>query len=313
MSPASSPQPQDPAAPAAPVAADVPTAPAELTASEPPAVADPTSRTLRAEAASPSSSPDQASSSDEAEGSALRSLNAPRVVSIARLSAVDTVRARIAMAINLELLAPEEKLPSAEEIAEAFGVSRSSVVRGLQSLQDEGVLTRRPGRYGGTYVRAGEHHSADGPVGSFVADHSTVHALIDERAVMEAGFAALAAKHRSEQQLQAMREHVLVMDRTQNWAEFRNQDRAFHLAVIQAAGTPLAEPAAARVNRALDPYFLPYSMGLLHDSNHGHRAILTAIEAGDSGSAAVLTAQHVQELHESMYVGLTDATGARRP
>ena len=216
------------------------------------------------------------------------------------------------MAINLELLAPEERLPSPEEIAEAFGVSRSSVVRGLQSLQDEGVLTRKAGRYGGTYVRAGEHHSADGPVGSFVADHAMVHALIDERAVMEAGFAALAAKHRSEEQLVEMRDHVEVMGRTQNWAEFRNHDRAFHQRVIEAGGAPLAEPSIARVNRALDPYFLPYSMGLLHDSNGGHLAILAAIEAGDSGAAAVLTAEHIQELHESMYVGLTDETGARR-
>lgn len=248
---------------------------------------------------------------DAPRGSTLQSLSGPRIARIARLSAVDTVRARVAMAINLELLLPEERLPTADEIAEAFGVSRSSVVRGLRSLQEEGVLTRRPGRYGGTYVRAGEHHSADGPVGLFVADYSNVHALIDERAVLESGFAALAAQHRTEEQLAALAEHVGIMRSTENWAEFRNRDRAFHLTVVAAGHVPLAEPAIARVNRDLDPYYLPYSMGLLHDSNDEHSAILEAIRSGDSGRAAMLTVAHVQELHESMYVGLTDETGAR--
>ncbi|MBK0422085.1 FadR family transcriptional regulator [Leucobacter sp. CSA2] len=256
---------------------------------------------------------DQADAADAAEprDSTLDSLNAPHIARIARLSAVDTVRARVSMAINLDLLLPEERLPTADEIAEAFGVSRSSVVRGLRSLQEEGVLTRRPGRYGGTYVKAGEHHSADGPVGSFVADSSNVHTLIDERAIMEAGFAALAAQHRTDEHLEAMAEHVAAMNSTENWAEFRNRDRAFHREVVAAAHAPLAEPAIARVNRELDPYYLPYSMGLLHDSNDEHSAILEAIRDGDSGRAATLTAAHVQELHDSMYVGLTDETGAR--
>lgn len=228
----------------------------------------------------------------------------PRVTAIARLSAVDTVRARITLAVNLGLLAPDERLPAASDMAESFGVSVASVHRGLTQLHVEGVIVRRPGRYGGSFVRGGQHHSADGAVQPFLDDHFNVHALIDERAVIEAGFAALAARQRTAAELSEMGDLVERMRGTTSWAEFRNLDRAFHRLVVRAAKLPAAEELVDRTNDALDPYYLPYSMPLLHESNTGHAAILRALQSRDSGLAAELTATHIRELHESMYVGL---------
>ncbi|MFD5601240.1 FadR/GntR family transcriptional regulator [Leucobacter sp. NPDC058333] len=239
-------------------------------------------------------------------------LSAPRLAAISRLSAIDTVRARLTLAINLGLLQPNERLPPADEMAESFGVSAASVTRGLAVLQEEGVIVRRPGRYGGSYVRPapspeGAHHGADAPVQSFLDDDSRVHTLIDERAVLEAGFAALAAVTRSDEQLVELRDLASRMAATDSWAEFRNLDRAFHRLVVEAAQTPRATPLVDRVNAELDPYFLPYSMGLLRDSNVEHRAIIDALAAHDAATAARITAAHVQGLHHSMYVGLTNA------
>lgn len=231
-------------------------------------------------------------------------LSAPRVAAIARLSAVDTVRARITMAISLGLLRPNDRLPSTAEMAESFGVSASSVDRGLIQLHDEGVIVRRAGRYGGSFVTGRESHTADGPVQRFLDDRSRVHALIDERAMLEAGFAALAARHRDAAELAQLRTLVAEMAETESWAIFRNCDRAFHRLVTAAARVPQAEELAARLNVDLDPYYLPYEMGLLHDSNDEHVRIVDALESGDAGSAALLTAAHVQGLHTSMYVGL---------
>ncbi|MEJ6490274.1 FCD domain-containing protein [Leucobacter sp. USCH14] len=246
-----------------------------------------------------------------------RPLEAPRVAAIARLSAIDTVRARITMAIDLGLLLPDERLPATEEMAESFGVSTTSVSRGLALLQEEGVIVRKAGRYGGSYVRGasgpgpgegrGAGRGADAPVQSFLDDDSHVHTLIDERAVIEAGFAALAAHERSAGALAELRELTARMAQTESWAEFRNLDRAFHRVVVEAAGAPRAVSLAARVNAELDPYFLPYSMGLLRDSNREHAEIVDALEREDAGAAARLTAAHVQGLHHSMYVGLTNA------
>lgn len=238
--------------------------------------------------------------------SALSSLGGPRLAAIARLSAVDTVRARITMAVNLGLLRPGERLPDTGEMAHAFGVSRASILRGLTALQEEGVVERRVGRHGGSFVRSGNGRGrgADHAVRSFIEDDPTVHSLIDERAVLESGFAGIAAQSREAEHLARLNDLVERMYRTESWAEFRNLDRSFHLLVAEAAQIPRAIPLFTRLNTALDPYFLPYGMGLLHRSNDGHREIVHALRRRDSRGAATLTKDHIQELHRSMYIGL---------
>ena len=245
-------------------------------------------------------------------GGTLGPLSAPRITAIERLSAVDTVRARITMAVNLGLIMPGERLPGADEMAAAFGVSRASILRGLTALQTEGVVERRSGRYGGTFVRAGEHHDADVAVGSFTEDDPTVHSLIDERAILESGFAGIAASARTLEDLARLESLVDRMDTTESWAEFRNMDRDFHRIIAEAARVPLALELFSSINHQLDPYFLPYNMELLHNSNHEHRDILAALTHEDAQLASRLVFEHVRELHESMYVGLT-ATSSEAP
>src|SRR5689334_4871329 len=79
-------------------------------------------------------------------------LGSPALTGIRRLSALDTVRARIALAIELGLLGPGERLPPNGEIARALGVGDITVRRALVSLCEDGVLVRRRGRNGGTHV-----------------------------------------------------------------------------------------------------------------------------------------------------------------
>ncbi|MFF4292009.1 winged helix-turn-helix domain-containing protein, partial [Streptomyces sp. NPDC001633] len=79
-------------------------------------------------------------------------LNSPKLNGIRRLTALETVRARIAMAVDLGLLSPGERLPPTDAIAEALGVGEITVRRALGSLCADGVLERRRGRNGGTLV-----------------------------------------------------------------------------------------------------------------------------------------------------------------
>lgn len=79
---------------------------------------------------------------DTTEPEAVRGLNAPPLGGIQRLSALDTVRARIALAVELGLLAPGERLPPTDKIAAALGVGDITVRRALASLHADGVLER---------------------------------------------------------------------------------------------------------------------------------------------------------------------------
>ena len=56
------------------------------------------------------------------------------VAHITRLSALDTVRARIALAVEHGLLQPAERLPHNEDIADALDVSVTTARRALEKL-----------------------------------------------------------------------------------------------------------------------------------------------------------------------------------
>lgn len=62
----------------------------------------------------------------------------------------DALRAKI----ESHELAPGDKLPPERELVERFGVARMTIRHALDMLQAEGLIERRRGRSGGTFIRA---------------------------------------------------------------------------------------------------------------------------------------------------------------
>ncbi|MGY4981582.1 FadR/GntR family transcriptional regulator [Streptomyces sp. 900105755] len=231
-------------------------------------------------------------------------LNSPKLNGIRRLTALETVRARIAMAVDLGLLSPGERLPPTDAIAEALGVGEITVRRALGSLCADGVLERRRGRNGGTLVA---ERPARGVVGAAEAYHgqsAEVHRLIDERTVLECGIAHLAARGVTGAALDELDTLVAAMDRAESWAEFHSCDERFHLAVARATGLDASVGTYGTVLRRLYAYYLPYPLAALRDSNDEHRALVAALRAGDAAEAADIARRHVETLHRTMFVGL---------
>jgi DNA-binding GntR family transcriptional regulator len=71
-----------------------------------------------------------------------------------RRTAAADIASRVGVSVDLGLLHPLERLPRDEELATAFGVAPITVRRALRRLCQEGVLVRRRGRRGGTFVAA---------------------------------------------------------------------------------------------------------------------------------------------------------------
>ncbi|WP_158887074.1 FadR/GntR family transcriptional regulator [Amycolatopsis anabasis] len=231
-------------------------------------------------------------------------LSAPALTGIRRLSALDTVRARIAMAVELGLLVPGERLPPNADIARALDVGEITVRRALVSLCEDGVLMRKRGRGGGTMVASEPARGRVREMAAYQEATQEVHELIDHRLALECGLIHLAAVRGEPDRLDGLRDLVRRMDTATSWAEFHELDAEFHLAAAATSELASALKPYAAVLRELYRYFLPYPVEYLHESNTEHAQLVDALAARDPAAAVRIASAHVETLHESMFVGL---------
>ncbi|NQW73543.1 MAG: FadR family transcriptional regulator [Actinobacteria bacterium] len=234
-------------------------------------------------------------------------LAAPSLVGIQRLSAVDSVRARIALAVDLGLLAPGERIPPVSEVAAALDVSEASVRRALEALTQGGVLVRLRGRSGGTLVADVPTRESVLEVDAYRSEKEHVHQLIDQRIVLDCGVAALAARFATKAQVTRLSRLVDRMEVASTWAEFHRTDERFHVGVAEAARLPGFSNSYCAVLHDLYRFYLPYPVEHLRESNREHRELVEAIVEGDVATATDVARRHVETLHRTMFVGLLDA------
>ena len=232
-------------------------------------------------------------------------LSSPLLSAARRLTALDTVRVRIAMAVDLGLLRPGDRLPDTKAVAAALDVGEITVRRGLVALTDDGVLTRRRGRDGGTYVAAEPPRNAVAEIAAYESAADEVHGLIDQRLVIESGVASLAARAATAADSDALDRLVQRMDAVASWADFHCLDEEFHLAVAASTGVPTAAAQLGAALHALYRFYLPYPLDHLRKSNEEHRALVRALRAHDPAAAVRIVQDHIGCLHRTMFVGLT--------
>ncbi|MDJ0348608.1 FCD domain-containing protein [Cryobacterium sp. PH29-G1] len=228
----------------------------------------------------------------------------PAVSGITRLSATDTVRARIALAIELGLMVAGEQLPSDRDVAAALDVSEITARRGLKSLADEGVLSRKRGRNGGTFVADPRASASVASMTAYLADAADVHRLIDERVLLECALVHHAALNITVPQLDELDVYVSQAAAAQSWSDYHVADERFHVGVAAASGLDWALPQYGVALHALYRYFLPYPVDYLHGVNREHALLVDALREHDPVAAVAIIRQHVLGLHESMFVGL---------
>lgn len=228
---------------------------------------------------------------------------APGSAALARLSAVETVRARILLAIEHALLSPGTKLPRVDHIAAGLEVSSITARRALESLVDDGVLVRRPGRGGGTFVADAPPALHDTAVSAYRADAQAIRSLIDQRALMESAIVHAAALAATPAQCDELDELIAESQRATNWMDHHVPDSRFHRLVAEMSGLVEA-PAYLAVYEALIRYFVPYPMDQLEAGRNEHRDIVAAFRARDPERAVAVTRHHVDSLRREMFLAL---------
>jgi len=230
-------------------------------------------------------------------------LHDPELTGITRLSASETVRARIALAVELDLIGAGERLPRDAEIAAALDVSEMTVRRALEAMADDGLVERRRGRNGGTFTTGRRDVSPDRAAEVYREDAAEVHRLIDVRTLLECALVHHAALAATDADVAAIADHVSEAASAQDWSEYHRADERFHLRVAEASGLEWAIPPYREVLARLYTYFIPYPIDRLHKANEDHVRIVDAIRRHDPVAAVEHMRGHVQVLHHTMYVG----------
>lgn len=138
-----------------------------------------------------------------------------------------------------------ERLPTEEELAVRFGVSRPTVREALKRLAARHLIRSRRGPAGGSFVTG---PSPDQVMQSFCTAATLMVAtggaglddMASARLEMEAVCCRLAAASRTDIHIAAMRAEIAVQrDATVSDQDFCASDVRFHRAVADAAGNPI--------------------------------------------------------------------------
>src|SRR3954451_10789960 len=119
----------------------------------------------------------------------------------------DQIAARVIRLITERRLQPGDRLPPERELAQAMGVSRSSLREALRALSLLGVTEMRQGD--GTYLTALDPEALMRPFGLVLAlGDGQMKELFEARRVIELGLAALAAGRIDDLTLEELRRCV---------------------------------------------------------------------------------------------------------
>jgi DNA-binding FadR family transcriptional regulator len=231
-------------------------------------------------------------------------LGAGRMPGMERRSAMDAVRMRIGMAISLGLLKPGERLPDQEDVALGLSVSPITARRALASLAEQGVVVRRRGRAGGTFVADAPPSEVLAELSASPAESQAVNRLVDRRLLFECAVTHYAAVNATAEQLDELERLTRDMAEATDWSVYHQADERFHQLVGTASGMGTAVDVYQETLAELYDYFIPYPIEKLHTSNRDHIALVAAMRARKVEEAVEVSRKHVDILHRTMFMGL---------
>ncbi len=210
---------------------------------------------------------------------------------VAAPSTYDSTLERLGTAIRIGLLEPGARLPPERELAEHFGISRSTLRAALGTLTDSGHLVAVRGRAGGTFVSQSPPAASEHP---YPLERS--RALLDWRIALELGTVQLAAERATDGQRAALANAAANHTNGEDWITYRRWDAAFHLLLAEAADSGRVVAAMTQVQGEMSDLLAQLEP---HDSTREesatqHRAVAEAIASGDAQGAREAMRCHLE-------------------
>jgi GntR family transcriptional regulator, transcriptional repressor for pyruvate dehydrogenase complex len=228
-------------------------------------------------------------------------------------SAAQQIAEQLRMAVLLGQLPPGQRLPSETDLAAEYSVSRGTIRETMKLLSAAGLVESTRGAAGGTFVRVPEPGTAAAQMGDaialwFNAGSTSLAEVNDARAWIERGCVLMAARNRTEADIDAIREAVEAMEAPGlEMDDMLELDIDFHVAVSRAAHNAVMELAMNAIH-LVRPYTNTMLVPLLSIETIAsqHRAIYEAVRAGDVGAADAAFEVHMEHLDDVREKALAD-------
>lgn len=187
----------------------------------------------------------------------------------------------------------DQRLPSEQELAEQFGVSRPTVREALKRLAAQNLIRTQRGATGGAFVNRmsfQEAYSQQVTTSTLLLSMNQIdfETACEARYALERACVPLSAQRRTADHLATMRAEIHRQNQPGLSDEsFCASDVAFHRALVDGAGNPVLSYQLAGAVEAMQPLMnmITFSARSRERIIGFHAAIADAIEAQDSALA----------------------------
>lgn len=210
---------------------------------------------------------------------------------VAAPTTYDTTLERLGTAIRIGVLEPGDRLPPERDLAEQFGISRSTLRQALATLTESGHLIALRGRAGGTFVSAAPPVASDAP---YPLEGS--RAMLDWRMALELGTVQLAAERATDEQRAALAQASATHTNGEDWKTFRRWDAAFHLLLACSAQSDRITAEMTRVQGEMSDFLAslePREPSRVETAAQ-HKQVADAVVAGDVQAAREAMRSHLE-------------------
>jgi DNA-binding FadR family transcriptional regulator len=224
-----------------------------------------------------------------------------RAQTTARPRASDEVAQEILAHVENEGLQPGDRLGRERDLAERFGVSRTTLREALQALSSSHLIRATKGPGGGIFVAATPEEGIGRSVSAAVArmlqaQSLTIEELIETRLLLEVPLAGLAAQRATDDDIEKLGAVVGEMERDlEEGDRLAELDAEVHRTIAEIAGNRLAAAFATWIVEVVQPSVHELVAPAIVEQVvvYQHRDLLQAVARGDASAAERAMREHL--------------------
>ena len=203
------------------------------------------------------------------------------------------IEAQLIRYIQEEPIPVGEKIPNEFELAEKFGVGRSTIREAVKGLVSKGMLEVRRGS--GTYVIS-SYPAEEDPLGLGRYDdkYQLALELFDVRLMIEPEIAAYAAMNATEEDVVELRRLCDEVEEIYRSGENHvRKDIELHTAIAHCSKNRVVEVLVPLIDSAVHTFANVTHRELMEETIETHRAVVEAIENHDQVGARCAMVMHL--------------------